>query len=97
MAPDCAQKVFVVVVCFVFILFFMNGFGLKNADQIIIILLPFIKTERKQTASQEASCTTNCKPLISPEASLSSELSVEKGKQDSYSSWHQAHLAAASS
>lgn len=35
---------FFLLFCFVFI--FMNGFSEKNTDQ-IIILLPFIKTERK--------------------------------------------------
>lgn len=82
--------------CFV-VFIFMNGFGLKkkkSADQ-IIILPPFIKTERKYTASWKAFWTTNCRPLILLAASLSSELSVETGKQGSYGSWQQTHLATA--
>lgn len=66
----------------------------KNADQ-IIILPPFIKTERKSAASWKGFWTTHGRPLILLAASLSSELSVETGKQGSYGSWQQTHLATA--
>lgn len=98
LAPDGSRLCPESFCCCCFVVFiFMNGFGLKkkkNSDQ-IIILLPFIKTERKSAGSRKALRTTNGRPLILLAASLSSELSVETGKQGSYGSWQQTHLATA--
>lgn len=74
----------------------MNGFGLKKKRRSNHNTTAIHKN-RKEAHCQLESFLGNKLPLILLSASLSSELSVETEKQDSYGSWQQTYLATASS